>query len=98
MLYYHVCYGLSETGGLTIYSVDRACISVLPQGIHSVNEKKNRTDKYDFLCELCEQEHHISSVRFFFIINIYDNALREGTYICPFTSYKSTTKSATLRS
>jgi len=24
--------------------------------------------KYDFLCELCEQEHHILSVRFFVII------------------------------
>lgn len=22
--------------------------------------------KYDFLCELCEQEHHILSVRFLF--------------------------------
>lgn len=22
--------------------------------------------KYDFLCELCEQEHYILSVRFFF--------------------------------
>ena len=31
----------------------------LSQVIHSVNEKKNRADKYDFLCELCEQEHHI---------------------------------------
>ena len=30
--------------------------------------KKNRTDKYDFLCELCEQEHHISSARFFFFL------------------------------
>ena len=29
--------------------------------------QKNRTDKYDFLCELCEQEHHILSVRFFYI-------------------------------
>ena len=33
--------------------------------------KKNRANKYDFLCELCEQEYHISFVRFFFLINIY---------------------------
>ena len=34
-----------------IHSVDWACISVLPQGIHSVKKKKNGADKYDFLCE-----------------------------------------------
>jgi len=26
---------------------------------HNVKKKKKRTDKYDFLCELCEQEYHI---------------------------------------
>ena len=75
-----------------IHSVNRACISGILQVIHSVNEKKNRADKYDFLCEPWrwdsknfvkpllrkifvqkpvgmsgEQEHHISSVRFFFV-------------------------------
>ena len=34
-----------------IHKVDWACISVLSQVIHNVNEKKNRTEKYDFLCE-----------------------------------------------
>ena len=35
-----------------IHSIDWACISGLLQVIHSINEKKNRTDKYYFLCEL----------------------------------------------
>ncbi|EEG92298.1 hypothetical protein ROSEINA2194_03873 [Roseburia inulinivorans DSM 16841] len=35
-----------------IHSADWACIRVLLQVIHSVNEKKNCTDKYYFLCEL----------------------------------------------
>ena len=34
-----------------VHNVDRACISVLSQVIRNVNEKKNRTDKYDFLRE-----------------------------------------------
>mgnify|MGYP000296735289 FL=1 len=29
LLYYHVCYGLSETGGLTIYAVNRTTESAL---------------------------------------------------------------------
>ena len=53
------------------HNVNRACISGISQVIHNVNKKKNRANKYDFLCELCEQEHHISFVRFFFLINIY---------------------------
>ena len=35
-----------------VHSVNWACISGISQVIHSVNEKKNRTDKYYFLCEL----------------------------------------------
>ena len=38
--------------------------------------------KYDFLCGSFEQEHPISSVRFFFFINTYKD-LREDAYICP---------------
>ena len=34
-----------------VHNVDRACISVLSQVIRNVNEKKNRTDKYDFIRE-----------------------------------------------
>ncbi len=48
----------------------------ISQVIHNVNKKKNRANKYDFLCELCEQEHHISFVRFFFNQHIIMNCER----------------------
>ena len=61
-----------------IHDVDRACISVLSQVIHSVNERKTvQTNMISFVSHgdktlqrlvgmPCEQEHHISSVPFFF--------------------------------
>ena len=61
-----------------IHSVDWACISVLSQVIHSVNERKTvQTNMISFVSHgdktlqrligmPGEQEHHISSVPFFF--------------------------------
>ena len=43
-----------------------------------------------------EQEHHISSVPFFFFIT-YKFLTCERRLYLPFTTYKSTTESATLR-
>ena len=43
-----------------------------------------------------EQEHHISSIPFFFFIT-YKILTCERRLYLPFTVYKSTTKSATLR-
>ena len=53
--------------------------------------------KYDFLCELCEQEHHILSVRFLFFfiavseINLWkkDRALNKGIKIHDFKEENS---------
>ena len=61
-----------------IHDVDRACISVLSQVIHNVNERKTvQTNMISFVSHgdktlqrlvgmPGEQEHHISSVPFFF--------------------------------
>ena len=51
----HPITGVSQRKSQTLWCssyVDRACISVLPQGIHSVKKKKNRANKYYFLREL----------------------------------------------
>ena len=61
--------------------------------------------KYDFLCELCEQEHHILSVRFLFffiavseinlwkplkiVYNRQDRALNKGIKIHDFKEENS---------
>lgn len=43
--------------------------------------------KYDFLCELCEQEHHILSVRFLFIFGYGFVVSMKGMYKRIFTSF-----------
>ena len=54
--------------------VKLVCIRGLSQVILSVNERKIVQIKYDFLCELCEQEKAMIKYPFFIIdfINIYE--------------------------
>ena len=91
-----------------VHDVDRACISVLSQVIHNVNERKTvQTNMISFVSNEDktlqrligmpgEQEHHICLHRFSFHKPIKSRLVR-GAYICPLTTHKSTAESATLR-
>ena len=91
-----------------IHNVDRAYISVLSQVIHSVNERKTvQTNMISFVSHgdktlqrligmPGEQEHHICLYRFS-IHKPIKSRLARGRLYLPFTTPKSTTKSATLR-
>ena len=91
-----------------IHSVNWACISVLSQVIHSVNERKTvQTNMISFVSHgdktlqrligmPGEQEHHICLHRFSFHKPIKSRLVRGHLYL-PFKLYKSTAESATLR-